>query len=235
MSRLFLLWIVRTFVLLGALGSGVGAAQLRGSNANPGVVPINARYAGLTYGEWSAQWWQWYWATATVDSPSLDPTGAMAANGQSGPVWFLTWPLVDPSAVREIKMPQGTALLFPATNHDSLFDLPPTATPDERRQAAMDIFKWIVSTSADVDGVPVNDLTSYAAVSPEYDVVLPENNIFNVPAGQYGPTFSAGYYILLKPLPRGTHTVHFAFSFFWPPANQVLSLDTTYIVHVFGR
>src|SRR4029434_2978255 len=103
-------------------------------------------------------------SSLNISSPSLDPTGAMAAEGQSGPVWFLTWPLVDPVAVREITVPQGKALLFAATNHDSLFDLPPTATPNERRQAAMDIFQWIVSTSADVDGVPIHDLTSYAAV-----------------------------------------------------------------------
>ena len=222
-----------TFVLLSLLVvAPISDAFGQPGPHNPGVVPIQAHYEGLTYGEWSARWWQWYWATATADSPSLDPTGALAGEGQSGKVWFLTWPLTEPTAVREITVPQGKALLFPATNHDSLFDLPPTATQEERRQAAMSIFDWIVSTSADVDGVPINDLTSYAAVSPPYDVQLPPDNIFGAPAGTYGPTFSAGYYVLLAPLSRGRHVVHFAFSFFWPPANQVLSLDTTYIVNV---
>src|SRR5262245_19566981 len=168
---------------------------------NPGVVPIQARYAGLTYGEWSARWWQWYWATATEDSPSLDTTGVLAGEGQSGPVWFLTWPLVEPNVVRKITVPAGKAILFPATNHDSLFDgLPPNATLTERRKAAEAIFEWIVDTSASVDGVPIKDLTSYAAVSPAYDVELPANNIFGVPGGTYGPTVSAGYYVLLRPL-----------------------------------
>ena len=202
---------------------------------NPGVVPKTAHYAGLTYGEWSARWWQWFWATSTADAPTLDTTGVMAGEGQSGPVWFLTWPLVEPNVVREITIPAGKALLFPATNHDSLFDLPPSATLDERRQAAEAIFEWIVSTSASVDGVPINDLTSYGAVSPAYNVELPVNNIFGAPAGTYGPTFSAGYYVLLKPLPVGRHTVEFSFQFFWPPAGQVLSLSTTYHIDVVGR
>ena len=235
MSRSPLHWIVRTLVLAAVLIGHVAAAQDRAATHNPGVIPIAGRYAGLTYGEWSARWWQWFWATSTADAPTLDSTGALAAEGQSGPVWFLTWPLIEPTVVREITVPQGKALLFPATNHDSLFDLPQTATLEQRQEAAMAIFQWIVSTSAEVDGAPIENLTSYAAVSPPYNVQLPPDNIFGAPAGTYGPTFSAGYYVLLAPLSAGRHTVHFAFSFYWPPANQVLSLDTTYLVNVIPR
>src|SRR3989442_2662229 len=28
------------------------------ANGNPRVLPPNARYRGLTYGEWGARWWQ---------------------------------------------------------------------------------------------------------------------------------------------------------------------------------
>jgi hypothetical protein len=203
-------------------------AQTNHKNPNPGVIPIQGQYAGLSYGEWSAQWWQWFWANSTPTSPALDDTGANAAAGQSGPVWFLTWHLTNPTTVRDVTVPAGKALLFTATNHDSLFDLPPTASLDERREAAEDIFQWITFTAAEVDGVPIKALTSYKAVSPPYNVTLPPGNIFGAPPGPYGPTFSAGYYILLTPLPPGQHTIRFYFKFFWPPAGQVLSLDNTY-------
>ena len=233
MCRLF----PATFVVLLVLVAGpIPDALGQPGPHNPGVMPATGRFAGLTYGEWSARWWQWYWATLTADSPSLDTTGALAGEGQSGPVWFLTWPLIEPNVVRKIKVPAGKALLFPATNHDSLLDgLPPNATLDERRKAAEAIFEWIVATSASVDGVPIEDLTSYAAVSPAYNVELPANNIFGIPAGTYGPTFSAGYYVLLTPLSVGRHTVEFAFDFFWPPAGKVLSLNTTYDIDVVAR
>jgi hypothetical protein len=225
------------FVVLSLLVAGsTSTAFAQPSPHNPGVMPITGRFAGLTYGEWSARWWQWYWSTLTADSPSLDKTGALASEGQSGPVWFLTWPLVDPSAVRRITVPAGKAILFPATNHDSLLDpLPPNATLDDRRKAAEQIFDWISFTAASVDGVPIKDLTSYAAVSPAYDVEVPANNIFGIPPGKYGPTFSAGYYILLRPLSVGHHTIEFSFDFFWPPAGKVLSLNTTYEIDVVGR
>jgi hypothetical protein len=226
-----------TFILLVLVVAGpLPDVFAQPSPHNPGVVPMTAHYEGLTLGEWSARWWQWFWATSTADAPTLDPTGVMAGEGQSGPVWFLTWPLTEPfTVVREITVPAGKALLFPATNHDSLFDLPPGATLDERRKAAEAIFDWIFATSASVDGVPIKDLTSYKAVSPAYNVELPANNIFGLPAGKYGPTFSAGYYVLLKPLPVGRHTVEFAFQFYWPPAGQVLSLSTTYHIDVVAR
>jgi len=201
-------------------------------NPNPGVIPIEGRYAGLSYGEWSARWWQWFYATSTPDSPALDDTGVHAAEGQSGPVWFLTWHLTNPNTVRSITVPAGKALLFTATNHDSLFDLPLTATLEERRQAAESIFEWIKFTEADVDGVPIQSLSSYRAVSPPYYVTLPPGNIFGLPPITYGPTFSAGYYVLLHPLPPGQHTIHFYFEFYWPPAGQVLKLNNTYFLTV---
>ncbi len=32
---------------------------LADSNSNPGVLPVNSKPYGMTYGEWSAKWWQW--------------------------------------------------------------------------------------------------------------------------------------------------------------------------------
>src|SRR5262245_28763205 len=117
---LFVLCLFATVVC----ASNLALAQTSHRNLNPGVIPINGHYAGLSYGEWSARWWQWFWANLTPSSPVLDDTGANALVGQSGQVWFLAWHLTNPATVRNITIPTGKALLFPATNHDSLFDLP---------------------------------------------------------------------------------------------------------------
>src|SRR4026207_1083264 len=111
-----------TLMLLVLLAAGpLPDALAQSSPHNPSVVPITAHYAGLTYGEWSARWWQGGWATAGVGSRPrwrdrggrgrwppppvaprhLDGTGVLAGEGQSGPVWFLAWPLVEPNAVRQ--------------------------------------------------------------------------------------------------------------------------------------
>jgi hypothetical protein len=54
------------------------------------LYPTNSKPYGLTYGEWSAKWWQWAMSIPTKDSPIVDKTGAKCAVGQNDPnVWFL--------------------------------------------------------------------------------------------------------------------------------------------------
>jgi hypothetical protein len=58
-----------------------------------------------------------------------------------------------------------------------------------------------------VDGVKLNDLQRYRVQSPIFDVVLPENNLFD---GTPGPTRGAsdGYWLFLEPLSKGKHMIH---------------------------
>ena len=53
------------------------------------VYPIDSKLYGLTYGEWSAKWWQWVHSIPAENNPITDTTGIECARGQNGPVWFL--------------------------------------------------------------------------------------------------------------------------------------------------
>ena len=62
-----------------------------GSGISQQVYPINSKPFGLTYGEWSAKWWQWGLSIPTKDSPIVDETGTKCAVGQNNSnVWFLS-------------------------------------------------------------------------------------------------------------------------------------------------
>jgi hypothetical protein len=100
------------------------------------------------------------------------------------------------------------------------------------RLAAQAIHTDVAAFRQALQSVPIQNLTSYKAVSPPYYVTLPPGNIFGLPPITYGPTFSAGYYVLLHPLPPGQHTIHFYFEFYWPPAGQILKLNNTYLLTV---
>src|SRR4029077_20020533 len=54
-----------------------------------GVYPPGSNPLGVTYGEWTARWWQWLLSIPGPVNTNLDTTGANCAQGQSGPVWFL--------------------------------------------------------------------------------------------------------------------------------------------------
>ena len=104
-------------VILGLLVPAATAVAGGKGNPNPQVLPINSRPHGLTYGEWSAKWWEWAFSLPVSVNPLFDTTGALASNGQSGPVFFLAGVIsVSGIAERTITVPAGKALFFPILN-----------------------------------------------------------------------------------------------------------------------
>ena len=82
-------------MLVGLLGVAPVAFA---KNPNPGVRPPYAKAYGLTYGEWSAAWWQWALSLPVGAHPLFDTADCSA--GQSGKVFFLGGTFVtttDPS------------------------------------------------------------------------------------------------------------------------------------------
>ena len=76
----------------------------------------------------------------------------------------------------------------------------------------------------EIDGVAVSDLESYRTITDggeAYFVTLPEDNIYEVPAGRYGPSLNAGIFLMLRPLSAGAHTIR-----------MFASYDATYTVDV---
>lgn len=183
-------------------------------NPNPGVVPTNSKSLGLSYGEWSARWWQWALFIPPGVNPILDATGANCAQGQSGHVWFLAGTFGG-SAVRTCTVPNGTMLFFPILNGvfgSGLGDCPagnPGAgcdVPTLRASATANVDSPI-DLEVTVDGVPLKALSSYRAASPVFSYTVTSDNLIGLPAGTYSPVVSDGYWIMLGPLSTGAHTM----------------------------
>ena len=200
------------FVVL--LGAGAVNATADG-NANPGIRPPNSKTYGKTYGEWAAAWWQWALSIPAAQNPLLDTTGEFAGVGQRGPVWFLAGTLGDP-AERTINVPEGKPIFMPVHNWifgSAAFDCDPTVpgvtcdVPTLRQKAAA------ATTGAEVveawiDGRKVRNIRNYRGISPEpFGVTLPEGSVIGIPAGNYFPQVADGFWLMLKPLHEGKHTI----------------------------
>ncbi len=59
------------------------------NSQTPTLLPPSELVAGASQEEWSKRWWRWAMSFDPADSPVADRTGALCANGQAGPVWFL--------------------------------------------------------------------------------------------------------------------------------------------------
>jgi hypothetical protein len=75
--------------------------------------------------------------------------------------------------------------------------------PELRACAKADQDK-VTTTMITVDGVQLNPVRLQ---SPLFTVTLPENNDLGLKP-QTSPAISDGYWVFLKPLPPGNHTIH---------------------------
>ena len=194
------------------------------TNEKARVFPPGAHPYGQSYSQWAADWWTWALTQPAAVNPLLDPTGANCAQGQSGRVWFLAGTFGGGTVTRSCTVPNGTALLFPVLNSFSgatRTDPPEQQTEAYQRMQVTPAMRAATNLRASIDGIPVSNIKErYFEESVVFRVVLPADNIFGVnrlcePATtpEAGcvvfPTVDAGYYLMVKPLKPGTHTIHF--------------------------
>jgi len=191
---------------------------------NPDVFPARSKPYGLSYGEWSARWWQWILSIPTKMNPNLDPTGVHCGEGQSGQVWFLPGSFSGPEPTRTCTVPTETSLFLPLPNavygagvgdckSPGWGNKGPCDVPGLRAAAAAQV-DTATEIEVSLDGIPVLSPKNYRFQSPEFSYTLTSGNVvaflfgFPVPAGTYAPAVSDGYWLMFKPLTPGRHTIH---------------------------
>ena len=162
--------------------------------ADKGPLPTNSNAFGRGYDGSAAEWLEWTVAIPPASNPLFDSTGAFAAIGQSGKVWFLTGTSgqgATPPITRTVTVPTGTALFFPIVNYFWVntpeFGDPPWSS-DQEKHVRRDILKPVVDTAyglvLEIDGqaVPnINKLRVPATVDEPITVgecTIPDDNIF---------------------------------------------------------
>jgi hypothetical protein len=200
------------FLLLAALAPISLVASAQGGNGNPGVIPPDARYAGLTYGEWTAAWWQAVFGVPIEGGTHPLITGG-AFGGENGIV-FLTAAVVpagSPTTTVPITIPSGTRLFVSILAVEcSVFEPPPFHGDDEAslRACANDLLDLASDVYAEIDGRPVNDVDAYRVDSPLFRWgPMPADNILGAPEGTESDAVSAGYFLMLPPLSVGVHHI----------------------------
>lgn len=182
--------------------------------------------------------WQWALSIPTSQNPILDANGSTCMVGQRGSDWLLAG-TSGGSALRRCSIPEGVSLVLPVANSVS-FNSPnlcgspaqPQTVAELRVQSAAFI-DGFTNVLVEVDGQPYADIRRIK--SPVFAVALPEENILDqpcgvsgFPGGVYSPSIDDGYYARLKPLPVGSHIVHFQAQN--PGAN--FNLDVRYLLEV---
>jgi hypothetical protein len=217
MKRAYL--IVITAVLLG-LGMAVLSipsvlANDRDNDGYRAVYAPNENVLGMSYGDWSAAWWQYLLLFTNDVSPYSDTTGQYCNEGQGGPVFFLVGGPANPTT-RSCTIPKGKALFAPIINGECSSVEPGGFQGRNDQEARACAALWndgtdIMHLKFTVDGVKVKNLGDFRVQSPFYyfNMVPPYNNFLGVDNATEGYSVSDGYWVMVKPLSPGTHVIHF--------------------------
>jgi hypothetical protein len=206
----------------------------------PRIARIDAKPQGQTYGRWAAEWWQWALGIPAAVNPLTDTTGEHCAQRQVDEVWFLAGSIVG-SVVRDCEIPGRKSLFFPLINnfYGAFLNDPPETRTEEfvREQGSC---TEPVEISVEIDGFEVRKPTRFftgpsGSQSPIFNIQLPPGNLFGVdetvvPELVLSPSAEQGYYLFVRPLSRGTHTIRWIASGCTPGGSQ----DITYNLTVVG-
>jgi len=185
----------------------------------------------------TAEWWQWITEIPREINPLLDETGDNCDVKQQGPVWFLVGTpgdtqsgnLTTGSAERECTIPEGKKILIPIINVACL-ELTDDATvrnitgipagqpiPEKQleealRQCAVDIIDGVNLLEFSIDDRDITNFEKFRVQSPLFTVTLRDDNPFDIVNDFPGipqRAISDGYYVLVKGLESGEHTIEF--------------------------
>ena len=175
--------------------------------------------SGLSYGQWTVKWWQWALSIAKDINPVFDKTGIYAGQAQpkAKDVWFLAGIWADHEGekifpTRKCEVTRTKSLLIPILNCEA----DPIEYPDINRD--QDILDHV---SGQMDKVVKKECYVNEELIPPQKVSS-DPTIFELDLhpdfdrfqeGQRTKASADGYWVFLKPLPRGKYNIRFEGSY----------------------
>jgi hypothetical protein len=186
------------------------------------VVETGQTLFGQSYEDLTSAWSNWLQLEPIGTNPAFDSDGRFCELNQSGPFWFLAGTFGG-IADRTCAVPSGKGLFFPIFAFVSfapefLGEIPCQDLPTEIEQIRCDVNDDIaiapfVDLQVVIDGEPVPDLFAYRVDTAPGGFTFVSGPLYEAFGVDPGPRFPAvvdGYWIMLKPLPDGVHTLSFS-------------------------
>lgn len=192
-----------TVLLASLIASTATAKQFEELIASPEQV-----IGGHPIEDYANIWWQWAYSTPRDINPVRDISGENCHQGQSGDVWFLAGGFGSSTIKRKCEIPAGKHIFFPVINMVYYKPADGDLTCENAQKYAALNNDKLIEINIELDATK--------ASNPAHSRLTPQTcfNIFErLPkeAGAYNafPSASDGYWIMLKPLAKGKHTLKF--------------------------
>ena len=201
---------VRRFTLCGlsALVVAIAVAPAAQS-AKVDVLPPQSKPLGLTYGQWSAEWWkQAVRQTGAPGTPFAAGAVSCSSMGTRNVVFLVGTTAVSP-VERSCTISKHAAVLLPAINGECSQAEGNGSTDAELRACASALADEFTNVHVVIDGRALSGLSAFRFASPLYLFSPVADNVFGIPAAVNSPSVADGYWVMVDKLKKGTHTVSF--------------------------
>jgi hypothetical protein len=187
------------------------------------IVEPGEEFLGKSYSELASEWTNWFVQEPIATNPAFDPDGRFCDRNQEGNVWFLA-STFEGIADRTCEVPAGKALFLSLGGAFVSFapDFPAAGDPCLQMATTLDKVRCDVNTDVPappsvsfqvtLDEVPVRDLFAFRAQSQPggFTLRVPDNSFLTdlgIASGNRPTAVADGYYLFVKPLRPGVHTL----------------------------
>ena len=191
-----------TLLMASLLALAMAPAASAGKPATRGFLPANAHPRGHSMTEIATAWNQWGFGTAADVNPLLAVRCEQSSIDPK--IWFLPVSLGG-EWENTCNVPQGAMLvLTPGGSECSNVEAEPFFGADDADLLACvnETFEFLSYVEVTFNGKTTSDLDAYIVTTPTYD--LPANNLLSPDAAL---SRDKGYFMVVAPLSRGTHTL----------------------------
>jgi hypothetical protein len=213
--------IVFAVVSLGLSGcSDDGDSEPNGPTDEITLGDPSGTHEGHTYGEWGGMWWNWLYSNPASSNPALDTTGEFADGNQTEDVYFLAGTFGS-AETRTFSIPADMPVFFPlitfqADNCGVPVDM---QLPDADLQAYVDDNVANVSElTLEIDGATFasspDEFSDYKVTATPMTYTVPaDDSLYDLQGSDFeglcDPSYTSGYFALVKGFPAGEHDLHF--------------------------
>ena len=154
--------------------------------------------------EWSQAYQQWVASFPRDAGPLGDASGALCATRQSGAVWFLAGSEATAPVTRKCSIPAGKSLFVPIASTVERLGGKASDCAALAQLARETIAQKVSEPALEVDGQPLEGLALHR---------LATGACFRLGPPDAPQAVADGYYVMLRPLEPGAHTVVFGAKF----------------------
>jgi len=203
-----LAYILRLCLSVACLFSAQSASADALFSISDYIVERDEDVEGSTLYAFANEWWKWAYSMQQDQSPIRDQNGEYCDINQQGPIWYLAGGFGTSKINRTCTLPAHKYIFFPVINTVS-FSQPGTAqTCKESKKYAAENNNDFVYIRVLLNGSELENAERFRLASKEcFNLFERVPEAFDAPS--VAPSATDGYWIMLKPLPPGTHKLEF--------------------------